>query len=231
MRVFAIGDLHLGHEMDKPMCIFGPSWQDHMQKIKYDWLKDVQEEDLVLIPGDISWAMRLSEASTDLEWLNALPGKKICIRGNHDFWWDRPGKLNRLYEQLYFLQNTAYIVGHVGICGTRGWALEKCEFEENERMIKRECQRLRLSLEAAMAQHVKEIWVMMHYPPCESDKFTSPFIELMKQYPVKKIIYGHLHDENSWQKAPIGYIEQMAFYLVSADYLGFKPLCLGSLPD
>lgn len=227
MNVFAIGDLHLSHKSNKPMDVFGQHWENHTKKLKANWEQVVSDEDIVLVPGDISWAMRLDEARMDLDWLDHLPGKKICIRGNHDYWWDRPSPLNRAYEHIYFLQNTAYQMGDIAICGTRGWSLGEGENpEENERLLQRECGRLKLSLEAAMKLDIKEIWVMLHYPPIDEGSETSPFIELMKHYPVTKVIYGHLHDALSWEKALVGRHEEIIYHLVSADYLNFKPLLL-----
>ena len=233
MNVFAIGDLHLSHTSNKPMHVFGVHWENHMDKIKAKWESNVTSEYIVLIPGDISWAMRLKEAGPDLEWLDELPGHKICIRGNHDYWWDRPSPLNRKYQHTYFLQNTTYLVGEVAICGTRGWSIgEQVEkIEETEKMIARECGRLKLSLDAALKEKAKEIWVMIHYPPYVEDATTSPFIELMKQYPVTKVIYGHLHDASSWEKAKIGEYEGIMYQLVSADYLDFKPLLIARLEE
>lgn len=231
MNVFALGDLHLDHGLTKPMDVFGTHWANHMSQIEQHWRATVAVEDIVLIPGDISWAMRLKDAQVDLDWLDALPGQKVCIRGNHDYWWNRPTPLNRAYAHTYFLQNTVYALGHIGICGTRGWSLEEktASLEENKRMIERECIRLKLSLDAAMKQNLKEIWVMLHYPPQDLVGGKSPFIELIKQYPVTKVIYGHLHDTSSWEKALMGVQDGIMYYLTSADFLGFKPLQIGSL--
>ncbi len=230
MNVFAIGDLHLSHTSNKPMDIFGNQWNNHMEILKINWEKNITEEDVVLIPGDISWAMRLKEAETDLNWLEQLPGQKICIRGNHDYWWDRPGKLNKAYKKTFFLQNTAYMLGHIGICGTRGWRLNQEEDDdkrqENEKLIARECVRLKLSLDTALQKGATEIWVLLHYPPCMEGYETSPFIELIRQYPVTKVIYGHLHGAATWEGALIGKRGLIDYYLVSSDYLNFKPLCL-----
>lgn len=227
MKIFAIGDLHLSSHTAKPMDIFGPKWRDHEAQIQANWRANVGEEDYVLIPGDISWAMRLAEAESDLNILENLPGQKICIRGNHDYWWDRPGKLNSKYQSLYFLQNTAYLIGDLAICGTRGW-LSPNEVkwdEEDERLYHRELERLKLSLEAAKkAKHVKEIWVMLHYPPTYNKDVTSPLLALLAQYEVKRVIYGHLHDETSWKDALQGTYKDITYTLVSADYIGFKPV-------
>lgn len=223
MKIFAIGDLHLSSSKEKPMHIFGQNWLNHEMQIETNWKSCVGAEDIVLIPGDISWAMRLAEAEGDLKYLESLPGKKICIRGNHDYWWDRPGKLNRQYESLYFLQNTAYFIGDIAICGTRGW-LSPNEVKwdaEDERLYLRELERLKLSLEAAKG--AKEIWVMLHYPPTYNKTVESPLIALLAQYPVKKVIYGHLHDEVSWKEALQGVYKGITYKLVAADYIDFKP--------
>ena len=228
MKIFAIGDLHLSHSLDKPMDLFGDHWSEHSQKIKQNWEKQITHEDIVLIPGDISWAMRLDEAKLDLDWLNRLPGKKICIRGNHDYWWDRPKKLSDAYPQMIFLQNTSYTLNHITFCGTRGWICpNSIHFTpEDERIFARELARLKLSLDAAIKQGATEIWVMLHYPPTYGDDKNSPITELLKSYPIKRVIYGHLHDEVSWKSALKGDYEGIHYQLVSADYLDFSPLLL-----
>ena len=228
MRIFAIGDLHLSHGSEKPMDLFGAHWKEHTQKIKESWEKHITCEDIILIPGDISWAMRLKEATPDLNWLDTLPGKKICIRGNHDYWWDRPKKLADAYPEMVFLQNNAYSAGKITFCGTRGWICPNpTSFtEEDERLFTRELTRLKLSLEDAIRQGTEEIWVMLHYPPTYGEHKQSPVTELLKQYPVKKVIYGHLHDQNSWNLAIKGSIEGIEYHLVSADYLQFNPALL-----
>lgn len=228
MRIFAIGDLHLSHGIEKPMDLFGDHWKEHTQKIKDNWEKHITSEDIILIPGDISWAMRLKEATPDLDWLDALPGKKICIRGNHDYWWDRPKKLADAYPQMVFLQNTAYSLDKITLCGTRGWMCPNpIHFTaEDERLFIRELTRLKLSLDHAMKQDAQEIWVMLHYPPTYGDNKQSPITDLLKHYPVKKVIYGHLHDQTSWDMALKGSIEGIDYHLVSADYLQFNPTLL-----
>lgn len=217
------------------MDVFGPLWKAHPEKIKSHWEKLISSEDLVLIPGDISWAMRQKEADKDLKWLDHLPGRKVCIRGNHDYWWDRPTKLNKAYETITFLQNTAYLIGEIAICGCRGWELimeeEPKEKDEQLRMIRREVERLKLSLKAAIKAGAAEIWVMMHYPPVAPEAESSDFLELMKAYPVTKVIYGHLHDPVSWQKCKKGLMDGRAYYLVAADYLAFKPSLIATLMD
>lgn len=231
MKVFAIGDLHLDGGANKPMDLFGTQWTSHQQKIENHWRNLVAEEDYVLIPGDISWAMRLQNAVQDLRWLETLPGQKICIRGNHDYWWDRPGKLNKAYESIYFLQNTSYRIGELAICGTRGWVSPDVEnyTEEDQRIYDRELQRLRLSLEDSKKQGAKEIWVMLHYPPTMTKRLPHKLIELLNEYPVTKVIYGHLHDEMSWIGALKGVYEGREYSLVAADYIQFCPRQIGEI--
>lgn len=194
MKIFAIGDLHLSHDTDKPMDIFGPHWQNHIQKIKMNWEEHITHEDVVLVLGDISWAMRLIEAKQDLDWLDHLPGKKICIRGNHDYWWDRPKKLEQAYPNMFFLQNTAYTLGHMTLCGARGWICPNTTHFtlEDERLFNRELKRLTLSLDTAMKEGATEIWVMLHYPPTFGEEKTSPLTDLLEKYPVTREI-GRAH--------------------------------------
>ncbi|WP_069997978.1 metallophosphoesterase [Cellulosilyticum sp. I15G10I2] len=225
MKIYALSDLHLSHAETKPMDIFGEVWINHMDIIVDHWVKIIREEDRVLIPGDISWAMRMDKARIDLDMLEDLPGYKICIRGNHDYWWDRPGKLNAQYNKLYFLQNKAYMIDKLAICGSRGWICAgSVNFnEEDERILDRELIRLRLSLDDAIKNQAKEIIVMLHYPPTNNADRLSPFISLFKEYPVCHVVYGHLHDETSWQGALQGMNEGIRYDLVSADYLKFIP--------
>lgn len=228
MKIFAIGDLHLSHNTEKPMDIFGAHWQNHIQKIKMNWEAHITHEDVVLVLGDISWAMRLIEAKQDLDWLDHLPGKKICIRGNHDYWWDRPKKLEQAYPNMFFLQNTAYTLGHITLCGTRGWICPNTTHFtlEDERLFNRELQRLTLSLDTAMKQGATEIWVMLHYPPTFGEEKASPLTSLLEKYPVTRVIYGHLHDELSWNLAIQGSYNGILYQLAAADYLQFSPLLL-----
>ncbi len=226
MRIFAIGDLHLSGSGNKPMNVFGAAWDAHEKRLIEHWMQSVQEEDLVLIPGDISWGMRIDEAELDLKRLERLPGQKICIKGNHDYWWDRPGKLNARYQRMYFLQNTCYFASEYAICGSRGWTCPSSPgfSEEDTRILNRELIRLRLSLAEAVKRSDKPIIVMMHYPPADINNKESPFTNLFEDYPIRHVVYGHLHDEGSWQEALQGDYKGIQYHLVSADYLKFIPL-------
>lgn len=226
MRIFAISDLHLNGKRDKPMSIFGEYWLNHTNKLIANWDSRVSESDMVLIPGDISWAMKWEEVLEDLELLHNLPGKKIFVRGNHDYWWQKINRLNALYNDMFFIQNKAYICGEVAICGTRGWICpEKEGFTANDfKIYQRELLRLRLSLDDAMNNHANKIIVMLHYPPTNEGTFSSAFIDLFDKYPVSCVIYGHLHDKNAWEKNIKGKVGNIIYRQVSADYLEFVPV-------
>ena len=202
MSIYAIGDLHLSFDTSKPMDIFGDNWKDHENKIKNDWIEKVKQDDLVLLPGDFSWAMNLKDTYKDFCYLNELPGKKILLKGNHDYWWNSLKKLNEYIEEnnfkdIYFLHNNSYEVEGKIIAGTRGWNLSLLN-EEDKTIINRELIRLELSIQDGIKKYGedKEIIVCMHYPPTNKELLeNSDFIKLMQKYGVKKCIYGHLHGE------------------------------------
>lgn len=227
MAIYAIADLHLSFSTNKPMNIFGDNWEGHENKIKEDWLSKVKEEDTVILPGDFSWAMNFEEVKADFEYLNNLPGRKIMLKGNHDYWWNTTTKINRFleenkYSNIDILYNNSYLVEDKIICGTRGWTLNNDE--ENEKIYKRELIRLELSIKDGIQKYGtdKEIIVCMHYPPTnETILENSEFIEIMKKYNVKKCIYGHLHGE-SHKEAIQGILNGVELQLVSCDYTNFK---------
>ena len=202
MSIYAIGDLHLSFDTSKPMDIFGDNWKDHENKIKNDWIEKVKQDDLVLLPGDFSWAMNLKDTYKDFEYLNSLQGKKLLLKGNHDYWWNSLKKLNEYIEEnnfkdIYFLHNNSYEVEGKIIAGTRGWNLSLLN-EEDKAIINRELIRLELSIQDGIKKYGedKEIIVCMHYPPTNKELLeNSDFIKLMQKYGVKKCIYGHLHGE------------------------------------
>lgn len=230
MKLFAIGDLHLGHQVNKPMDIFSSKWQDHTTKLKEAWLEKITEEDVVIICGDISWGMRLEQAMEDLKFLNDLPGEKICIKGNHDYWWQKIGQLNSLFEHIHFLQNTAYVIGDYVICGTRGWLCPQDESmdEEDYKIYIREGTRLELSLKEARKYPDKQCIVALHYPPTNSSKDSSVFTQLLTKYQVGQVVYGHLHHEEDWAKCVQGQYDGVFYTLVAADYLDFVPKLIGA---
>lgn len=202
MSIYAIGDLHLSFDTSKPMDIFGDNWKDHENKIKQNWIEKVKQDDLVLLPGDFSWAMNLKDTYKDFCYLNELPGRKIMLKGNHDYWWNSLKKLNEFVEEnnfkdIYFLHNNSYEFKGKIIAGTRGWNLGLLN-EEDKAIINRELIRLELSIQDGIKKYGedKEIIVCMHYPPTNKELLeNSDFIKLMQKYGVKKCIYGHLHGE------------------------------------
>lgn len=231
MSIYAIGDLHLSFNTDKPMNIFGEKWNNYEEKVKVDWLKKVKENDLVLIPGDFSWSMKLEDTYKDFEYLNNLPGNKILLKGNHDYWWNTVKKMNEFiknnkFNNIEFLYNNSYFFDNYIICGTRGWNISNDE--EDKRLFERELSRLELSLNDGIQKYGedKEIIVCMHYPPITSYNISEydinlKMINLLKKYNVKKCIYGHLHG-TSHKDAIEGNISEIYFKLVSSDYLNFE---------
>lgn len=230
MSIYVIADLHLSFGVDKPMDIFGEAWDNHPEKIKRDWLEKVKPEDTVILPGDFSWATYIEEARKDFEFLNELPGKKILLKGNHDYWWTTVTKMREFiaengFENIDFLYNNSYLVEDKIIVGSRGWTLQ--ESAENGKMINRENERLKLSLKDGIEKYGedKEIIVFMHYPPINSKELLGnsflDFYKTMKEYNVKDCYYGHLHG-NSHKEAIEGEVGGINFHLISADYLGFK---------
>lgn len=222
--IYGIGDLHLDYSKEKPMDIFGPNWENHEEKIFNNWREIVREEDLVLLPGDISWALKIDEAYNDLKKIDELPGKKIITKGNHDYWWEGPKKLKSLdLNSIFFIQNNHYIYKNIGISGTRGWIAEDVEdFDEQDRKVfNREVHRLELSLKSLGDKVDKKI-VMIHYPPFKLDSTPNTFVEIMLKYNVDICIYGHLHGEGH-KFAKEGNISGIQFYCTSCDYIDFKP--------
>jgi hypothetical protein len=230
MALFAIGDLHLSFSSNKPMDVFGQNWSDYENKIKASWLEQIDVSDTVLIPGDISWAMRLEDAKVDLQWIHELPGRKIMLRGNHDYWWTSLKKLQVLYDEMDFLQNNYFTYSSNGetyaICGTRGWLCPNPnKFEENDlKIYKREMLRLRLSLDRAAEDGHTKFIVMTHYPPTNDMKAYSGFQEIYEAYGVKKVVYGHLHSEYAFTLGLQGVHNGVEYQLVSSDYLDFQPV-------
>ncbi len=225
MAIYAISDLHLSLGIGKPMDIFGDNWANHEEKIKKNWISKVKEEDLVLLPGDFSWAMYLEESLEDFKFINELPGKKLLLKGNHDYWWTTLTKIRSFLEEnnisnVDFLHNNSYLFEDKIIVGTRGWSDQE---EQAEKIIKRENIRLNLSLQDGVNKYGnnREIIVCMHYPPFnEYEQANLDFFRTMKQYNVKQCIYGHIHGE-SQKEAKQGIIDNIKIQLVSSDYLDF----------
>lgn len=228
MRVFAIADPHLSKAQPKPMTIFGPGWQEHPEALFRGWAETVGEGDLVLVPGDISWAMRLEEAMPDLRDLAALPGEKLLLRGNHDYWWPAIGRLRAaLPKGMYALQNDALRFGaaRVVVAGTRGWVSPgSLDFTAaDEKIYQRELGRLTLSLEAArrLRQPGDRLLLMLHYPPTNARFEPSGFTELIAEAQPDAVVYGHLHGSET--RRVLAEVAGVPLHLVAGDALGFKP--------
>ena len=225
MRLFAIGDLHLPGGDDKPMDVFGDHWEGHFDRISQDWHARVTDEDVVLIPGDISWAMQLKAAVPDLQAIGALPGRKILIKGNHDYWWGGIGLVRKaLPEGMQAIQHDTVDLGECVVCGTRGWTYPNQETplsQEDERIFNREMIRLELALQSAVKlAEGRPIVVMLHYPPLYQQDRNTPFTQLLEKYPVHTVVYGHLHGAGI-RAGFNGTWNGVRYQLASCDSLGF----------
>lgn len=219
MAIYAISDLHLSFSnKDKPMSVFGDKWEGYEEKIKKDWLKKIKPEDTIILSGDLSWATYIDEAKEDFEFINSLPGNKIILKGNHDYWWTTTKKMNEFiknnnYEKINFLYNNAYDLGEYVLAGTRYWAYDE-ETEDNEKIFNREILRAKLSLdEAKKIAPEKPIIFTTHYPP------DNRIINALSDYDIAIWIYGHIHTKYEESMVDITGIKT---YLTSCDYLNFE---------
>ncbi len=222
MAIYSISDLHLGLDCDKPMDIFGPRWVNYLEILKTNWENLIKPEDVVLLPGDTSWALYMNEAEKDFAFIEALPGTKIISKGNHDYWWETINKLNGYMDKLgfssiRFLHNSVYCHDGIAICAAKGYP-DNGKTAEDKKLYQREVSRLKLSLDMAQKTDAKVIYVMLHYPPAPE----SDFVRLMEEYKVSVCLYGHLHGRHH-ETAFEGMRGGVSYHLVSADYLQFKP--------
>jgi predicted phosphohydrolase len=237
MRVFAIGDLHLPGGGGKAMDVFGPHWERHFERIGADWRARVATEDVVVIPGDISWALHLQDAAADLQAIGELPGRKILLRGNHDYWWSAIGRVRAVLPAgMYALQNDALVLDEQVFCGTRGWVCpaDAPADKENAGIWARELLRMEMSLKAArrIAPELP-MTVAMHFPPwgersgqqgqLSGRVAPSPFLRLAEDYGATRLVYGHLHGA-SLRYALSGRVGGLYIHQVSCDGLGFRLL-------
>ena len=231
MALYTIGDLHLSFSGDKPMDKFGPEWTDHAERLRRAWFDVVSGDDTVVIPGDISWAMSLEEAKPDLEFIDSLPGKKVLLRGNHDFWWASMKKMRGLYDTIDFIQNDAFESEDFVLCGTRGWYLpwnvpKDMTAEENDRIFRRELLRMEMSLEAAKkVRGDKCLVAAMHFPPLDPSHTGTAVTQLLQLYGVDIAIYGHLHGSHR-AEAVEGRVGGINYKYVSLDNLDATPVII-----
>lgn len=227
MALYAIGDLHLCLGAPKPMDVFGGAWVGYLDKLK-EGLSCIQPEDTLVLMGDLSWALDLQEAKADFAWLNEIPGRKIILKGNHDYWWSTVKKFDEFctvngFENFHILNNNHFEYDGIAICGTRGWFFEEERSgEHDEKVFKRELLRLEASLKSAGDL---PIMVFLHYPPRYKGYECTEILELLKRYGVRRCFYGHLHG-GSHGLAMEGIWDGIDFRLLSADKLNFTPMCV-----
>ena len=223
MALFVLGDTHLSLGGAKPMDVF-PGWNGYVEKLEANWRKLVKPEDTVILAGDISWSMRLADTRKDFAFLNGLPGQKLIMKGNHDYWWSTANKMNAFFraegfDTLRLLHNNSYTVDGYALCGTRGWLFDADE-PHDEKVMNREIGRLRLSLQAA--EPGKEKLVFLHYPPVYTGADAPEIVAVLKEYGIRRCFYAHLHGK-AIRFAVQGEVDGIRYKLVSADGLQFCP--------
>ncbi len=224
MALYVLGDPHLSFRSQKPMDIFGGAWNGYVDKLR-EGLGILREEDTIVLAGDISWGMSLEESTEDFAFLDAFPGRKLIVKGNHDYWWTTANKTYRFWEEhgfktLNLLHNNCYEYGGYALCGTRGWFLDEDKNGHNQKVFNRELLRLETSLKAAGE---KPKLVFLHYPPLYQGYSCPEILNLLEQYQVRACYYGHLHG-GSHRLALEGMHGSVDYHLVAGDYLGFHPL-------
>lgn len=220
MSVYIIGDLHLSFSVDKPMHIFGEHWRDHPEKIKKDWLDKVRDEDTVILAGDTSWGMRFEESDADLNWISALPGRKILLKGNHDYWWSSLKKMKERYPGFEFLYNNSIEIEGYSFVGTRGWSYADQDPKDSDavKIFQREVQRLKNSIESANPS-LKKICIL-HYPPFNMNSKKTEMNRVIEETGIKLAYFGHIHD--NFESIRRGLIDGVDYRLISADFVDFK---------
>lgn len=226
MSLFAIADLHLSLGKDKPMDIFA-GWNDYVTRLEKSWRSIITDNDTVVIAGDISWAMKLEETYTDFKFIDDLPGKKILLKGNHDYWWGTKSKIDKFLEanslnSISILFNNSYICNEYAVCGTRGWFLEN-DSPEDIKVLNREVGRLRTSIDSAIKTG-KEPVVFLHYPPVYAGTECSEIMDVLVEYNIKKCYYGHIHGYRNIRNAFEGEYKGIDFRLISCDKVSFAPV-------
>ena len=225
MSLFVIADLHLSLSADKPMDIFG-GWEDYVERLENNWQRKIKPDDTVVIPGDISWAMNLEQSYKDFEFIEKLNGKKIILKGNHDYWWNTKNKMEIFFAKKGFstiniLHNDHYEYNGFGICGSRGWISESSE-PGDKKVLAREAGRLTLSIESALKARLEPV-VFLHYPPIFGNSYNYEILEVLHKYGIKWCFYGHIHGKGG-DYALNGCRDGINYRLISSDYLQFDPL-------
>lgn len=229
MALYAISDLHLPLGINKPMDIFGKKWENYVDRLFENWQNTVKKEDTVVLPGDFSWATYLEESKADFDFLNSLNGKKILLKGNHDYWWTTMNKMKKFveengYKDIEFLQNNSFEYKNISICGSRGWNTPMGNMsEEDQKIYDRELQRLDLSVKAA--KNPDNVIIFTHFPPILKDYRENAMVDFMKSNNIKSCIFGHIHSSGI-RNAVEGNIDGINYTLVSCDYREFMPVQL-----
>ena len=224
MALYTIGDLHLSLSTAKPMDIFD-GWHNYVEKIKENWCNLIRTEDTVVLAGDISWAMSIEQAEIDFKFVNDLPGEKIILKGNHDYWWTTKTKMENFFDSrglttLKILHNNHYQYKEYGICGTRGWINETTE-PADAKVLAREAARLDMSIKSAVNVGLIPI-VFLHYPPIYAGNYNYDILNVLYQHNIKQCFYGHIHGKSS-NYAINGERDGINFKLIASDYLQFCP--------
>ena len=224
MSLYAIGDLHLSLAVDKPMDVFGGRWEQYVEKI-LEGFSGLQPDDVTVLCGDLTWGMNLEESLADFQFIHALPGKKLILKGNHDYWWTTASKMGQFFahhgiDSIALLHNNCHVYGDIAICGTRGWFYEEeTGSAHDKKILNRELGRLETSLKAAGD---REKLVFLHYPPRYRDYVCREIVDLMAAYGVKQCFYGHIHGPGA-RFAVAGPVEGIHYTMVSADAVKFTP--------
>ncbi len=223
MALYVIGDTHLSLTCNKSMEVFGGAWTGYVDKLR-EGLSILKEGDTLVLCGDISWGMSLLDARADFAFLEEFPGRKIVLKGNHDYWWNTATKMERFWKEegfsnLMLLHNNCHFYGDIALCGTRGWFYEEDAGGHNEKVFRRELIRLETSLKAAGE---REKLCFLHYPPCYQGYTCPEILDLLERYQVRTCYYGHLHG-GSHRLAVEGVVQGVEYRLTAADYLGFRP--------
>ena len=226
MSLFVIGDLHLSFcDPSKTMSVF-PGWENYQERIEKNWLETVNPEDTVVLAGDITWGMSLEQALPDFQFIQNLPGKKIILKGNHDYWWTTLRKMTDFFsanglDTLSILHNNHFAYEGCGICGTRGWVNMPGEVQE-EKVLRREVQRLETSIKSAVDAGLEPM-VFMHYPPIFASNFNYDILEVLYRYRIKDCYYGHIHGRSAHALCVTNTYDDINFHLIAGDYIQFNP--------
>ena len=233
MSLFVIADLHLSLGADKPMDVF-PGWRDYVQRLEENWRSSVAPEDTVVIAGDISWAMRLEDCQKDFAFIDSLPGQKLLMKGNHDYWWNTRSKIDRYlsdngFTTIQILHNCGYRVGDLAVCGTRGW-LYNSETDEDRKIVSREAGRLLASMAEARSLGGR-LTAFLHYPPVYGGMECREILDILVENEVSDCYFGHIHGQYAAKKALTGSYKGVRMHLISCDYVNFRPVEVADGPE